>query len=123
MNYAELTAYPIRDETGEITESVVFTGITERVLYQEETLGLYREVIQTKEYLESIINNSADAIVTSDLDGLVTSWNQGAEKIFGFSEKEVAGIFLPFVPEFLLEKERENIERIKKGEVLKDIET
>jgi PAS domain S-box-containing protein len=124
MNYAELTAYPIRDETGEITESVVFImDITERVLYQEETLGLYREVIQTKEYLESIINNSADAIVTSDLDGLVTSWNQGAEKIFGFSEKDVTGNFLPFVPEFLLEKERENIERIKKGEVLKDIET
>ncbi len=113
-----------RDETGEITESVVFImDITERVLYQEETLGLYREVIQTKEYLESIINNSADAIVTSDLEGLVTSWNQGAEKIFGFSEKDVTGNFLPFVPEFLLEKERENIERIKKGEVLKDIET
>ncbi len=124
MNYAELTAYPIKDETGEITESVVFImDITERVLYQEETLGLYREVIQTKEYLESIINNSADAIVTSDLEGLVTSWNQGAEKIFGFSEKDVTGIFLPFVPEFLFEKEQENIERIKKGEVLKDIET
>ena len=124
MNYAELTAYPIKDETGEITESVVFImDITERVLYQEETLGLYREVIQTKEYLESIINNSADAIVTSDLEGLVTSWNQGAEKIFGFSEKDVTGNFLPFVPEFLLEKEQENIERIKKGEVLKDIET
>ena len=108
----------------QIVESVVFImDITERVLYQEETLGLYREVIQTKEYLESIIGNSADAIVTTDRDGLVTSWNQGAEKVFGFSESEVSGVFLPFVPEFLLEKEREYIERIKKGEVLKDIET
>ena len=124
VNYAELTAYPIRNESGEIVESVVFImDITERVLYQEETLGLYREVIQTKEYLESIITNSADAIVTSDLDGLVTSWNQGAEKIFGFNEHDVIGAFLPFVPEFLIEKERENIERIKKGEVLRDIET
>jgi PAS domain S-box-containing protein len=124
VNYAELTAYPIRNESGEIIEAVVFImDITERVLYQEETLGLYREVIQTKEYLESIISNSADAIVTSDLDGLVTSWNQGAEKIFGFSENDVMGSFLPFVPDFLIEKERENIERIKKGEVLRDIET
>ena len=123
INYAELTAYPIRNESGEILEAVVFImDITERVLYQEETLGLYREVIQTKEYLESIINNSADAIVTSDRDGLVTSWNQGAEKIFGFAENEVVGTFLPFVPDFLLEKELENIERIKQGEVLKDIE-
>jgi PAS domain S-box-containing protein len=121
VNYAELTAYPIRNEAGEVVESVVFImDITERILYQEETLSLYREVIQTKEYLESIISNSADAIVTSDLDGKVTSWNQGAERIFGFSEAAVIGSFLPFVPDFLHEKEIENIGRLKSGEVLKE---
>ncbi|MBI5100719.1 MAG: PAS domain S-box protein [Nitrospirae bacterium] len=124
MNYAELTAYPIRNETGVVTECVVFIqDVTERVLYQEETLSLYREVIQTKEYLESIIDNSADAIVTTDIDGKIISWNEGAEKTFGFSESEAIGAFLPFVPDFLLEKEKEYIEKIKTGEVLKDIET
>lgn len=124
VNYAELTAYPVKDASGEIIECVVFIlDITERVLYQEETLSLYREVIQTKEYLESIIDNSADAIVTTDLEGIITSWNQGAEKIFGFVEAEAMGKFLPFVPDFLLAREKENIEKIKKGEVLKDIET
>ncbi|MBI5640220.1 MAG: PAS domain S-box protein, partial [Nitrospirae bacterium] len=124
VNYAELTSYPVRDESGEIKECAVFImDITERVLYQEETLSLYREVIQTKEYLESIIDNSADAIVTSDPAGLITSWNQGAEKIFGFTEAEAMGKFLPFAPEFLLDREKENIEKIKKGEVMKDIET
>jgi len=124
MNYAELTAYPIRGGTGEVIECVVFImDITERVLYQEETLSLYREVIETKEYLESIINNSADAIVTTDTDAKITSWNRGAEKIFGFTEAEAIGRFLPFVPEFLLDKEREYIEKIKQGEELKDIET
>ncbi|MBI5847836.1 MAG: PAS domain S-box protein [Nitrospirae bacterium] len=124
VNYAELTAYPIMNEQGEIAEAVVFIlDITERILYQEETLSLYREVIQTKDYLESIIDNSADAIVTSDLAGIVTSWNLGAERTFGFVEHEVKGKFLPFVPDFLLEKEKEHIDRLKKGEVLKDIET
>lgn len=124
VNYAELTAYPILNEQGEIAEAVVFImDITERILYQEETLSLYREVIQTKDYLESIIGNSADAIVTSDLAGIVTSWNLGAERIFGFEEHEVKGKFLPFIPDFLLEKEKEHIERLKTGEVLKDIET
>lgn len=124
VNYAELTAYPIRDEAGGVVECVVFImDITERVLYQEETLSLYREVIQTKEYMESIIANSADAIVSSDTEGTITSWNEGAEKIFGFSQNEAVGKLLPFVPDFLLEKEKENIERIKKGEVLRDIET
>lgn len=124
VNYAELTAYPIKEETGEINECVVFIqDITERVLYQEETLSLYREVIQTKEYLESIIDHSADAIVTTDLAGNITSWNLGAEKTFGFSEAEAIGKFLPFVPDFLLDKERENIERIKRGEVIRNVET
>jgi len=124
MNYAELSSYPVRNGGGEVIECVVFIqDITERVLYQEETLSLYREVIQTKEYLESIIDNSADAIVTTALDGKITSWNQGAEKIFGFTETEAMGSVMPFVPEFLLAQEYENIEKIKRGEVLKDIET
>jgi len=124
VNYAELTAYPIRNEQSEVSECVVFImDITERVLYQEETLSLYREVIQTKDYLESIIDNSADAIITSDMNGIVTSWNIGAEKIFGFSAAEASGKFLPFVPEFLNEKEKEYIEHLRSGEILKDIET
>jgi PAS domain S-box-containing protein len=124
VNYAELTAYPIKEADGTIVECVVFVqDITERVLYQEETLSLYREVIQTKEYLESIISHSADAIVTTDLEGIITSWNQGAEKTFGFAEAEAIGKFMPFVPDFLLDRETENIEKLKKGEVLKDIET
>jgi PAS domain S-box-containing protein len=124
MNYAELTAYPVKNEAGEVADCVVFIlDITERVLYQEETLSLYREVIQTKEYLESIIENSADSIVATDLEGTVTSWNQGAEKIFGYTEAEAMGKFLPFVPEFLLDRERGYVEKIKTGEILKDIET
>jgi PAS domain S-box-containing protein len=124
LNYAELTSYPVKDEQGNVVECVVFIlDITDRVLYQEEMLALYREVTQTKEYLESLIDNSADAIVTSDLNGIVTSWNQGAERIYGFSEEEALGKFLPFVPDFLKETEKEHTERVKNGEVLKDIET
>jgi len=124
MNYAELTSYPIKDEDGNVIECVIFIqDITDRVLYHEEILGLYKEVAQTKDYLESLIDNSADAIVTSDLEGIITSWNQGAEKIFGYTEIEAVGKFLPFVPQFLLDTEKEYIERIKKGETLKDVET
>jgi PAS domain S-box-containing protein len=124
LNYAELTSYPIKDENGKVEECVIFIrDITDRVLYQEEMLALYREVTQTKEYLESLIDNSADAIVTSDINGIVTSWNQGAERIYGYAEAEAIGKFLPFVPDFLKETEREFTERVKNGEVLKDIET
>jgi len=124
LNYAELSSYPVRDEDGRVTECVVLIqDITDRVLYQEEMLSLYKEVAQTKDYLESLIENSADAIITTDLNGIVTSWNKGAERIYGFTEDEAIGKFLPFVPDFLVEKEKENTERVKNGEVLKDIET
>ncbi|MBI4685269.1 MAG: PAS domain S-box protein [Nitrospirae bacterium] len=124
VNHAELTSYPIKDKSGNVIECVVFIqDITERVLYHEEILGLYKEVAQTKDYLESLIDNSADAIVTSDLSGVITSWNQGAERIFAYTEVEAVGKFLPFVPQFLIEAEMEHMERIKKGETLKDIET
>ncbi|HYA26561.1 MAG TPA: PAS domain S-box protein, partial [Thermodesulfovibrionales bacterium] len=124
LNYAELTSYPVKDEQGNIRECVVFIlDITDRVLYQEEMLALYREVTQTKEYLESLIDNSADAIVTSDLNGVVTSWNRGAERIYGFTEGEAIGRYLPFIPDFLKETEREYNSRMRNGEVLKNIET
>ncbi|MFN3740172.1 MAG: PAS domain S-box protein [Thermodesulfovibrionales bacterium] len=122
--YSELSAYPIKDKDGTVKEVIVFIqDVSERVLYQEELMGLYREVMQTKEYLESVIENTADAIVTSDLNGIVTSWNKGAERIYGFKEEEVRGKYLPFIPQGLYDIEREYSERIKRGEVLKDIET
>ena len=124
LNYAELTSYPIKDDAGNVIECVVFIeDITDRVLYNEEILSLYKEVAQTKEYLESLIENSADAIVTSDLEGNITSWNYGAERTFGYKADEAAGKFLPFVPMFLVDAEKEYIGKIKSGETLKDIET
>ncbi|GAB4390804.1 MAG: hypothetical protein Kow0025_25310 [Thermodesulfovibrionales bacterium] len=120
LNYAELSSYPLKNEAGEVVEAVVFIqDITDRVLYQEEIMGLYREVMQAKEYIESLINNSADAIVTTDLDGTVRSWNPAAEEIYGFKEEEVVGKFLPFIPDSLMEFERENIAKLRRGEVLK----
>lgn len=122
--YAELSAYPIKDETEEVTKCIVFIqDVTERMFCHEEMLGLYKEVAQTKEYLEGIIENSADAIVTSDLNGIIISWNKGAETIYGSTKEEAIGKFLPFVPDFLIDPEFEMAQRVINGEVLKDIET
>jgi len=122
--YAELSVYPVKNETGEVIECVVFIqDITERMLSHEETLGLYNEAAQRNEYLEGIIEDSADAIVTSDINGIVKSWNKGAERIYGFTKEEAIGRFLPFVPDFLIDPERENSQKIMNGEVLKDVET
>lgn len=120
LNYADLTSYPVRDAAGNIIECIVLVqDITDRVLYQEEIMGLYREVMQTKEYMESLIRNSADAIVTTDIDGAVQSWNPSAQQIYGYEKDEVIGKYVPYVPESLIDTEKSNLERIKRGEVLK----
>jgi PAS domain S-box-containing protein len=123
-SFAELSAYPVKDEAGQVMECVVFVqDITDRMLCHDEVLRLYSEVTQTKEYLEGIIENSADAIVTSDLNGIITSWNKGAERIYGFTKEEAIGKFLPFVPDFLIDPEWENNQRMRSGEMLRRIET
>jgi PAS domain S-box-containing protein len=124
ISYAEISAYPINDATGAVAECIVFIqDITDRMLCHDEVLRLYNEVTQTKEYLEGVIENSADAIVTSDLNGIITSWNKGAERIYGFIKAEAIGRFLPFIPDFVIDPEWENNRRIRDGEVFKRIET
>ena len=122
--YAELSVYPIKNDAGEVAECVIFIqDITDRMVCHDEVIRLYNEVAQTKEYLEGIIENSADAIVTSDLNGIITSWNKGAEYIYGFKKEEAVGKFLPFVPEALIDPEWENNRRVRNGELLKRVET
>lgn len=123
-SHLELTSYPIKDEGGNVLESVIFIrDTTEKIRRQEEVISLYKEVLETKEYLESLIENSADAIVTTNLNGIITSWNKGAERIYGYIEQDAMGHFIPLVPDYLLDREGEFIERIKKGETIKQIET
>ncbi len=90
---------------------------------ERKILSLYWEVTQTKDYLESIIQNSADAIIISDINGIVTSWNKGAEKIYGYLEDEVLDKFLPMVPSFLIADEKKFIDKILQNETIRNVET
>ncbi|ETW99106.1 MAG: hypothetical protein ETSY1_16175 [Candidatus Entotheonella factor] len=49
---------------------------------------LYGEIKETKGYLENLINSAGDAIITVDTEGLITSWNAAAERIFCLSYEE-----------------------------------
>jgi len=60
-----------------------------------ENSKLYRDVTETKDYLNRLIEHSDDAIITVDLEGKVMSWNRGAVKIFGYEASEILGRDLP----------------------------
>src|SRR5687767_9338217 len=74
--------------------------------------------------LDAIIRSSNDAIVTKTLDGTITSWNPGAERVFGYTAEEAVGrpITMLFPPD-RLDEEKEFLARISRGEFVEHFET
>jgi PAS domain S-box-containing protein len=83
-----------------------------------------RESEQRLRWLASIIESSDDAIVSRNLDGVITSWNKGAERVYGYSANEAIGQPITIViPEDRQNEEREILARIKRGEHIDHFET
>jgi PAS domain S-box-containing protein len=76
-----LSAAPIRDAAGAIVGVAgVFRDVTEQ-----------RQVVEARKRMASIVENSDDAIIGKTLDGIITSWNPAAERLFGYSSQDVIG--------------------------------
>ncbi len=75
----EIALSPVNVEGSMFTFAAV-RDITER-----------RSAQEAKRQLEAILKSSQDAIVTNDLEGRITSWNPGAQQMFGYSEEDVLG--------------------------------
>ena len=87
----------------------------------ENALG---ETEQRLRWLASIVELSDDAIVSKNLDGIVTSWNRGAERIFGHAAAEAIGQPITIViPEDRQDEERDILTRIRRGERIDHFET
>lgn len=69
------------------------------------------------ERLAAIVSSSDDAIIAKDLNGVITSWNQGAERIYGYKAEEVVGKKIDFLlPPGHLEEETGYLNQILRGE-------
>jgi PAS domain S-box-containing protein len=83
-----------------------------------------RESEQRLRWLASIVDSSDDAIVSKNLDGVISSWNSGAERIFGYSASEAIGQPITLViPQDRHTEEREILTRIRRGERIDHFET
>lgn len=74
--------------------------------------------------LAAIVEYSDDAIVSKDLDGIVTSWNAGAEKIFGYTTQEMVGQpILRLLPLDRQHEEDEILAKVRRGESIRHYDT
>ena len=74
--------------------------------------------------LASIVDSSDDAIVSKTLDGIITSWNKAAERLFGYSAKEAIGQHISLIiPANRMEEEITILQNIRRGERIEHFET
>ena len=94
--------------------------LIERV--QVETV--LRESEQQLRWLASIVESSHDAIISVDFRGIITTWNNGAERLYGFTSDEVIGQSIKIiVPPERPREHRPLLERLKHGERIESHET
>lgn len=105
---------PMRTDKGELIGSYnTLVDITEHRQYEEK---------QT--ILTEIVQSSDDAIVSKNLDGIVMSWNHGAERIFGYREAEIIGKSINMlIPPYLQNEEATIISEIKAGHTVDHYQT
>jgi PAS domain S-box-containing protein len=93
--------------------TVILRDITERV--QSEA---------ARERLAAVVDSSDDAIISKDLNGMIKTWNRGAETVFGYSASEVVGQpMLMLIPPERVDEESQILARIRRGESVEHFET
>lgn len=115
------SAAPIRDEQGRVSGCVlIFRDVTAQRRVERER----REQLMTIRLLAAIVESSDDAIVSKNLDGIIQTWNAGAERIFGHSASAAIGKHVSLiVPTDLLAEEEQIIARLRAGERVDHYET
>jgi PAS domain S-box-containing protein len=79
---------------------------------------------ETGRWLSAIVESSDDAIVSKDLNGVVQTWNPGAQKIFGYAPEEIIGRQINLIiPPELQDEERNFLERLRAGQSINHFET
>jgi PAS domain S-box-containing protein len=107
-------AHPIHDETGKLTGAVnTLLDITDR-----------KEAMEAKARLAAIVESADDAIISKNLNGIIMTWNRGAERLFGYTAQEVIGQPVTILmPPDRVDEEPGILERIRRGESIDHYET
>ena len=110
-----LTISPVRDASGAIIGACkIARDISDRKRTERAAF-----------LLGAIVDSSDDAILSKDLNGIITSWNKSAERVFGYSAEEAIGqsVSTLLIPADRQNEEPEILARLRKGERVEHFET
>ena len=112
--YIHTVGHPVFNASGDLVQFVgSSTDITER-----------KRAEQATRLLAAIVESSHDAIVSKSLNGVITSWNKGAERLFGYAAEEAVGQNITLIiPPDRRDEERTIVEQLTRGERIDDFET
>jgi PAS domain S-box-containing protein len=112
---------PVRDSSGKITRWFgTNTDVSNEVKVQQKL----QNALIASERLAAIVESSDDAIVSKDLNGIVSSWNPAAERIFGYTAREMIGRSITtIIPPELQDDEKRILATIGRGERIEHFET
>ena len=121
-------AVPVRDAGGEIIRwfgtNTDISGEFEIRQQIEESQVKLQTALDASQRLAAIIEFSDDAIVGKDLNGVVTSWNPGAERVFGYKAEEMIGQSIrKVIPQEVVPDEDRIMSAVSRGERTEHFET
>ena len=103
-----------RDVSGNVTS----------ILESNRDISEIKRALEAQNRLAAIVESSDDAIVSKNLDGIITSWNKAAERMFGYTAEEAVGQHITLiVPSHLLDEEADILARLRSGERIDHFET
>src|ERR1700720_1709123 len=105
---------PLRDTSGALIGAVnMLVDVSERKVAEN-----------ARAYLAAIVESSDDAIISKTLEGIITSWNQGAERLYGYTAAEVLGKSIArLIPPDMPDDLPEIMVRLRRGERIEHYET
>ncbi|HLO37453.1 MAG TPA: PAS domain S-box protein [Lacibacter sp.] len=120
-NFFNSVMQPIKNSKGEVVSIMTHVvDVTEHVTARKKL----EENAHANAMLAAIIQSSDDAIISKTLSGIITTWNEGAEKLFGYTAKEIIGQHVfKLIPADRQEEEPEIIEQLTQGKTLQHFET
>lgn len=113
-SFFEIRCEPLYDKHGKIE------GATTELIDITE----HKKIEELQSHITAIVESSSDAIIGKTLNGVITSWNSGAEEMYGYSKSEALGRSVDIiVPEEREEEHSRMLKKIEKGGTITDLET